>query len=150
MFDIDQDEVEVFDYNYGSLCGWLAMLVPAVVFIYYFYSKGVKEGFWFCVFCLVFACYHLLLTLYIICRVSIEDNMITISYLFPFRKEHEYTFSDIKEYTNVKIMSAKKPLFGYLQPKDDETIRLWYSGTKRFEELDEILLDLFPPTETEE
>ena len=91
-----------------------------------------------------------------ICRVTLDGNMITIRYLFPFQKNHEYTFSEIKEYGSVKLDLKLKPkptnktLFGVLRPKEGEMIRLWRSGTDRFEELDEILSGLFPPAGAEE
>ena len=79
-------------------------------------------------------------------RVCLKDGEIHVVPLLPFKQSIAETFDNISGYTEIAltIRSKKRVVGGVLRTKDNKQIHLFPNGTKDFNELNDILRELFP------
>ena len=85
------------------------------------------------------------------CKVTILDSEIDISFLSPFRKGGTFAFDQIDTYAPL-VMERKNQQFalgGMLSPKEEKHIMLLSAGINNFDELSTFLSETFPKPETE-
>jgi len=88
-----------------------------------------------------------------ICGVRLDDDAIVIRYLIPLKKEKRIDYADVESYAPMKLPKGRnqKPFMAILKSRNEKNgILLTEQGIHGFDELNAILTDTFPPTESDQ
>jgi len=124
--------------------------VAAVIAILYFTEKGSPLvlgifGFGYLVF-------RVGVALAGICGVRLEEHSIVVRYLIPLKKEKRIDYGDVESYAPIKLPKGRnrKPFMAMLKSRNEKNaILLIEQGIHGFDELNAILTDTFPPSESD-
>ena len=140
--------MRVFDYKYKTILQEFCTVIGGVAIAFFLKRKEMDSAAFFIIFGAAFFGYKLILHLFILARITLDEDEIRIDYLFSIRRSRRYAFEDIEGYgggtIDTKLVKTKRPIMGALKPKGEKAVILWYSGTKEFEKLHEALSNLFP------
>lgn len=140
---VNEEANRVFGYNWQGLWS-LVLAVPLVValFMWRHAQIGIRDGVIIFIVVLFFAIRGMLP----MCKVLLTESEVHLSFMLPNQRSGRFRHDEIESYTEVAITRKGRRVLicGFLQPKARKRLILSRAGTKGFEELNSILLEMFP------